>query len=513
MSKEDQLHHSQVIPLRMDGNFFYQKGMACYQKGELEQAKRLIDRALRIKPNEVEYLCQQAAILSELEEYEPSISLLKKVVHELDGRMTECYFFIANNYAYLGDFESALSEVKTYMALEPHGVFDHEARELYDMLTSEDDASVQEEEPAYVGFHERGRAALEHGRFEEAVYWFKKVIHDQPDYLPALNNLSVACFSMDDADQAIEVAEKVLEKDPGNIHALCNLAAFFHQAGRKKEWQAVMQRLDNVYPMNPEHCGKLGSTFLFAGNYPKAYYWLKCAERRGVRRDQVFCFWLALAACRTDRPEEAEANWKHVDYFSDKPFHPFKYAKIQEMMFDPDARNNFMIRDLIGKEIKDGSKAYQLFSLFYSAEFDDDQMLEKAARNSGDTTVSNLAERFLNEKQSAHKDERLAIMRSVERMTGGEQETMKHPELYSFWLIVDALIGRDGETDRQGWAGTLYYLWKKEFGSRASQKDVADKAGTTVYRIRKHVAELTRALDSQWEDRLSNATDEANFRI
>ncbi|WP_010631918.1 tetratricopeptide repeat protein [Sporolactobacillus vineae] len=512
MSKEDHLHHAQVIPLRMDGDFFYQKGMACYQKGELEQARKLLDRALRIKPNEVEYLCQQAAILSELEDYEPSISLLKKVVHELDGRMTECYFFIANNYAYLGDFEAALSEVKTYMALEPHGVFDHEARELYAMLTSEDGKSVQEQEPSYVGFHERGRAALEHGRFEESVYWFKKVIHEQPDYLPARNNLAVAYYSMDAADQAIQEVEEVLAKDPGNIHALCNLAAFFHQTGRTGEWKAVLDRLDNIYPMNPEHCGKLGSTFLFAGNYPKAYYWLKCAERRGVRCDQVFFFWLALAACRTGRLEEAETCWKQVDYFSDKPFHPFKYAKIQELMFDPAARNNFMIRDLIGKEIQDGGRPYQLFALFYSAGFNDEQMLEQAAQHSTDATVSNIAGRFLNERQSAQRDERLAIMRSVESLTGGEQETMKHPELYSFWLIVDALIGSDRNTDRQGWAGTLYYLWKKEFGNHVSQKDVASKAGTTVYRIRKHVAELTRALDNQWEEKQLHRTNEADFR-
>jgi hypothetical protein len=502
MSEEDHLHQSQVIPLRMDGDFFYQKGMACYQKGELERARRLIDRALRIKPNEVEYLCQQAAILSELEEYEPSISLLKKVVHELDGRMTECYFFMANNYAYLGDLDAALSEVKTYMALEPHGVFAQEAQELYDMLTAEDEESVQEEEPSYIGFHERGRAALEHGRFEESAYWFKKVIREEPDYLPARNNLSVAYFSMDAVDQAVGEAEGVLEKDPGNIHALCNLATFFLQSGKQSELKAVMQRLDNVYPMNPEHSGKLGSTFLFSGNYPKAYFWLKCAERRGVRCDQVFCFWMALAAYHTGRIEEAETYWGKVDYFSDKPFHPFKYAKIQEMMFDPEARNNFMIRDLISKEIQDGGRSYQLFSLFYIAGSNDRNILETAANKGPNAEVSNLAGRLLNEKQSAHPDERLAIMRSVETMTGGEQEAMKHPELYSFWSIVDSLIGRNGEADRQGWAGTLYYLWRKEFGNRASQKDVAVKAGTTVYKIRKHVTELTRALDRQWEEKL-----------
>lgn len=499
MKEVNQRKKARVISFHHDGEFFYQKGMVCYQKGDLERASKYLNRALKFKPNEVEYLCQQAAILSELEEYETSINLLRKVVYELDDKLTECYFFLANNYAYLGDFQEALDEVSTYLAVEPDGAFKQEALELYRMLAEEIE-DIDTEESAYISIHERGRLALERGHFEEAVSLFKKVIKDEPNFLAAQNNLAIAYFSMGVTGMALKAAEWVLEKDPGNIHALCNLATFFYQLDDSDNLTKVMQRLDRLYPLLPEHCGKLGSTYLYVGDYEKASRWLKTAERKGARCDQVFCFWMALAAYHTGDQELAERNWRQVDYFSGKPFHPFKYSKIQNMMFEPDAQDNFMVMDLIKKEVWEGNRAYQLFSLFYLASKGDEATLAEVADKGTDFVVKGTARRLLEERRAEKPDMRLQIMRQVEIRVGGKKEALKNPELYSFWSVVDSVIGPSGNTDCSGWAAALLYLWKKEFGERTSQKEIADELGTTVYRLRKHVGELAAALDKQWED-------------
>lgn len=496
----EEKRQGRVIAFRPDGEFFYQKGMTFYQKGDLGRASKYINRALKMKPNDVEYLCQQAAILSELEQYESSIDILKKVVYELDTHMTECYFFMANNYAYLGDYEAAREVIRTYIALEPHGAFAHEARELFKMLTTEaDDRDV--EEPAYIRNHEKGRMALEHGRFHEAVGLFKEVLRDVPDFLAARNNLSIAYFSMEKAVPAIAEAEHVLEKDPGNVHALCNLAAFYIQLGRREELKQIIGRLDVLYPMLPEHCGKLGSTYLYAGDYEKAYRWLKTAEKRGTREDQVFCFWLALAAFHTGHRDVAAQNWKRVDYFSDKPFHPFTYGKIQDMMFEAEAADNFMVTDLIKKAIWADHPAYQLFSLFYLAASGESELMERVTKEGPNAQIRNIAARFLTERRSSKVNERLQIMRDLESLTGGRKEIIKHPELYSFWSVVDQLLGSEDEPDSNGWAAALFYLWEKECGRHTSQKKVADRAGTTVYRIRKCVRQLSDALNHEWDER------------
>jgi tetratricopeptide (TPR) repeat protein len=489
---------AQVIDFHCDSDFFYQKGMSCFQKGDLERASKYMERAIKFRPNDVDYLCQQAEILAELEEYESSIRLLKKVVYELDSKLTDCYFFIANNYAYLGEFQEAIDEVQTYLTLDPNGTYKREAQDLFQMLNLEM-KELEEDESAYVTVHERGRLALEHGHFGEAIDFFKQVIEDEPDFLAAQNNLSIAYFSMEDAKQAIATAHLVLEKDPGNIHALCNLTTFYYQLGDKDGLSSVVARLDLIYPLYPEHCGKLGSTYLFIGNYEKAYYWLRIAEKRGARRDQVFYFWMALSSYHCGDEERARQNWRHVDYFSDKPFHPFKYSKIQDMMFEPGAGANFMVKDLIQKEIWEDMKAFQIFSLFYASHHHYRTLIQNVIKSGMNPDIVRIARGLLKEMENGECDASMQIMREVEHLAGGGKETMKHPELYSFWSVVYS-FAQVSEQDIKGWAAALIYLWKKEFGEPVAQKKIASDAGTTLYRLRKHIQELSIALEKQWDD-------------
>lgn len=498
MEERDCTKKARVIAFHCDSDFFYQKGMAFFQKGDLERASKYLDRAIKFKPNEVEYLCQQAEILSELEHYESSIRLLKKVVYELDSKLTDCYFFIANNYAYLGEFEEALDGIQTYLTLEPNGTFKREAQELYQMLTSEM-KELEEEESEYVTVHERGRLALEHGHFDEAIHFFKQVIEDEPDFLAAQNNLSIAYFSLEETGHALETVNRVLEKDPGNIHALCNLATFYYQLENEKDLQSVVDRLDLIFPLYAEHCGKLGSTYLFIGDYQKAYRWLRIAEKRGAHQDQVFHFWMALSAYHCGNEEGAKQSWRRVGYFSDKPFHPFKYSKIQDMMFEPGAGENFMVKDLINKEVWEDMKAFQIFSLFYAERNQYRTLIQDVAKSGTNAEIIRIARRMLHEMDTGKRDLGIQIMSEVEKLAGGPKETMKHPELYSFWSVVDS-FAQDGETDISGWAAALIYLWKKEFDEPVAQKTIATQAGTTLYRLRKHIQELSVALEKQWED-------------
>ncbi|WKB35226.1 tetratricopeptide repeat protein [Terrilactibacillus sp. S3-3] len=271
---------ARVISFNPDGEYYFQKGMAAYQKGDLRRACKYIERAIVFKPNEVEYLCQQAAILTELEEYEASTALLKKVIYELDDKVTECHFFMANNYAYLGQFYEALQEVKTYLSLEPNGLYGQEADELFRLLLSEAGDDF-EEEASYISAHERGRRALEHGHYAEAMSLFRKVIKEKPDFWAAQNNLAIAYFSMGLSEKALDILHHVLKYDGGNIHALCNMATFYFQMNNNQEkLKETLGRLDKLYPYFPEHCGKLGSTYLFIGEYDHAFRWLTAAEKK-----------------------------------------------------------------------------------------------------------------------------------------------------------------------------------------------------------------------------------------
>lgn len=487
----------QVIPFRPTAEFFYQKGMGWYQKGDLERAGKYLDRALKLRPDDVEYLCQQAAILSEGEYFERSNQLLKKVVYKIDPSVTECYFFLANNYAYLGEFQLALEEVQHYLAFKPEGTFAEDAADLLEMLTDETDDMAVKDEPPYVSLHEKGRLAMERGRFEEAIKIFRKIIAEKPDFLAAQNNLTLAYFTVGRIEEAIQTAAGVLSRDPGNVHTLCNLAGYFAQEKMQTALNDILKRLHRVYPINPDHCGKLGSTYLYIGDDRRAAYWLNQAEQRGVQPDQVFRFWQALAAFHLGHAERAERMWGEVDFFSHKPFHPFKYGKIQDMLYEADAPRNFMVNQLIEKELREDNRPYQLFSVFYLAEQNCWERLAELTENSRHPVIRRLAERLTLEMTSHQVDKGFAIIRMAEDYFDGQKELLKRPEIYSFWYLIDLLLQTVESPDSAGWGATLIYLWEKEYGQHRAQKVVAEATGTTVYRIRKHLNELTAMLKSR----------------
>ncbi|GGE36544.1 TPR repeat-containing protein YvcD [Pullulanibacillus camelliae] len=487
MKTEHSSKKSQVISFIPNGDYYFQKGITAYQKGDLARAKKFVNRAIAFNPNETEYLCQQAAILAELEEYNESNTLLKKVIYELDENMTECYFFLANNFAHLGNYEEALKEVKQYIASEPNGGFIEEAHELYKILILESDEAFFGED-SHVVDHEKGRQALERGEFWEAIAFFKKVIDQRSTYWAAYNNLAIAYYSLGKTKVAFDILEEVLQKDPGNIHALCNRMTFYFQLKQFDRVESLYTGLLNLYPLYPEHRSKLGSTFFFLGEYEFAYRWLKSAEPLGAW-DQTFYYWLAVSAYRVGKKQEALKAWKRVDFFSDSPFAPFEYGKIQELLKAEDAEDNPLVHSLLEQQLEAGQEKDKVFALFMLSSWENpaSQAILDAfsQRDSAEESLRTLAH-LLKDRQAASQDCKLQVMFGIEKKLGAGKPLVDYYGIYLWWYkfyTLDVHVKED--IDVSTWAAVIAYYWQKAEGITVSQLEVAEMYGTTLYRVRK----------------------------
>ncbi|MFK4997269.1 hypothetical protein ACI2OX_05695 [Bacillus sp. N9] len=67
--------------------------------------------------------CQLALVLTEAAEYAESNKLLYTVLEDLDKHMTECHYFLANNFAHLGLFSEAYKHARLYLDLDKTGNF------------------------------------------------------------------------------------------------------------------------------------------------------------------------------------------------------------------------------------------------------------------------------------------------------------------------------------------------------------------------------------------------------
>ena len=73
----------------------------------------------------------------------------------------------------------------------------------------------------------------------------------------------------------METIREVLDIDPGNLHALCNMAIFHQHFGNKKELAELTTLLGKTFPFQQEHVFKLATTMGILAQHEKAYHLFK----------------------------------------------------------------------------------------------------------------------------------------------------------------------------------------------------------------------------------------------
>ncbi|NQD68894.1 tetratricopeptide repeat protein, partial [Bacillus haikouensis] len=316
MRKGSKLRSEQakVLSFVPTGEYYYTKGMKAYQRRELKRSLKYLNRAFQLEPLEPMIACQLSIVYTELGEFKRANELLQEIIKNLDPHMTECHYFLANNYAHLGLFKEAYDHVNMYLDKDEHGEFVEDAEDLLELLELDSDLTVEDlyEHDDLIMQQEKAKDLLESGHFQKAVETLKKVIEEYPEFWSAYNNLALAYFYLGEVDQASATLEEVLEKNPGNLHALCNTAVFYFYQKRNEELEELITGLEKVRPLLHEHRFKLGATFALIGYSKKAYEWLKSLQKIGFEGDASYYYWLSHSAYETGHEQTARNAWKKV---------------------------------------------------------------------------------------------------------------------------------------------------------------------------------------------------------
>ncbi|MBO9129928.1 tetratricopeptide repeat protein [Bacillus sp. 165] len=309
----------QVISFSESVQFFYEKGMKAYRRHDLKQAIKYLQRAAHSQ-QEPFILSQLAAALSDAGDYHQSNQILTDII-KLDPEMEECYYFLANNYAYLGLFQQARKYAEHYLEVTEEEEFVEDALELLDMITIEegDVENEWEGEDELIVMQERANSCIRNGQHQEAVSILETMIAEYPEFWSAYNNLAVAKFQIGKIDEALQLTDDILNKNPGNLHALCNQVVFLYSIGQYKEATILVNALENVHPILFEQRFKLGTMFATVGRYELGYKWLKSLKRQGYEGDVSFYYWLSYSAYMVGETHTAQKMWQHVvELYPDK---------------------------------------------------------------------------------------------------------------------------------------------------------------------------------------------------
>ncbi|MVP01246.1 tetratricopeptide repeat protein [Paenibacillus lutrae] len=306
-----------IIPISMDATFFFERAVQSLDRFHYDKALKYFRRAVEYEQDNPVNHCNLAGVLSELGKYEESNEILKEVLDRIDSSMTECYFYMANNYANMDRHELAEEALVQYLENDSNGQYLEEAEEMLDFLSYELERptklkTIKSREGLYE--HDQARLLLEEGKFAEAVRLLEQIVEEHGEFLAARNNLALAYYYTGHFQKSLEAILEVLDIDPGNLHALCNLAIFYQHLGRKEELAELSVTLRKTFPFQQEHVFKLATTMGILGDHEKAYQLFRRLHKTSeTSLDPCLYHYAAVAACNIGRFHEARSFWKQVD--------------------------------------------------------------------------------------------------------------------------------------------------------------------------------------------------------
>jgi tetratricopeptide (TPR) repeat protein len=175
-----------MAPSIKPANDVYQRALACYQAGDHERCRELVEQMLTTRPRDSSCLTLKGMALIELDRVEEAIESLR-LATEIAPDAVEAWSHLGN----------ALTTV---------------------------------------------------GQMREAAQAYREALRVAPDHVPVLVDLSHVLFALDDVEQALQTLERARSRSPEDLSLLRGLAGMYRSADRPESALQTTLRLLELQP-------------------------------------------------------------------------------------------------------------------------------------------------------------------------------------------------------------------------------------------------------------------------
>lgn len=142
---------------------------------------------------------------------------------------------------------------------------------------------------------EKGLELMRSNDLDGAIREFDKVMEGNEQYFAARNYIAMCNIIADKEEEAEEECNRILERDPDNVHALTTLSAVKGQQKKREEAKELAYRLLKINPDDSEDMYKIATVCCENGLHEEAYG-LFCRMDDRFSYDCSFLFFKAVAA-------------------------------------------------------------------------------------------------------------------------------------------------------------------------------------------------------------------------
>lgn len=313
--KNSKQEGNKIYPFRPNGEFYFQRGIEAFRNQEMPEALRYLERAAFFEPDEPVIMCQLAICYTELGQFDKSNQILRRVLDEADD-IHYCYYFMANNYAYMKDFKSALQHANKYLAVVAEGEYVEEAKDLIQLIMEEAPlasfgvSDISDMEKDFFAFKENVEELISEDKLAEANQFLVAKIETEPTFWQAYVELAGIRFKEERFPEGLAILEDLLDRDPGNLLALCELYLYAYYQAEWEQADKIFKEIRSVEPFMSFQREKLARICAMAGDYKRADQLFFKVNQLEIMDRYAYYYYRAETAYFLERMDEAEAFWE-----------------------------------------------------------------------------------------------------------------------------------------------------------------------------------------------------------
>ena len=237
-------------------------GVVMVQTGRLENGVELLDKALAIKPDDVEALNNRGMALKALKRldealasYDRALGIKRDYLEALNNRGMALQELKRLDEA-LASYDEALAIKPDFvLALNNRGIALQGLKRLDEALASYDKALAIRPDSVET-LNNRGMALRGLKRLEEALASYAQALSVKPGYADALNNRGIALQELKRLDEALASYDQALAFDVDHLDALCNRGKALMELKRPDE---ALASYDKALAIKPDYVDALSN--------------------------------------------------------------------------------------------------------------------------------------------------------------------------------------------------------------------------------------------------------------
>lgn len=291
------------------------------ERGAWVEARALLESLSSRYPRDVDVLSNLLEVYYSTNDMPRYQRVCKRLVElapgEPDLLASLAGVYLLNEYPAL-----ALRTFHEYLSNYPHHERADETRKMLPSLEATvgellDELQLPREQALEIALlHEELRVMLDEGDLPQARKLGESLLRRWPDFVPALNNMSLINVFEGRFQAAIYMARRVLTLQPGNIHALSNLVRYCCLSGNLEEAEQWGEQLRATQPKEPDWYLKKVEGLSFIGDDAGVVETFESAmgdkELKPLLDEPIFYHLAAVAYMRLGRTRKARSLWNQA---------------------------------------------------------------------------------------------------------------------------------------------------------------------------------------------------------